>query len=361
MSTIAFLTGTLNAVAGAERMTATICNALAARGHKIHIISLWDTRSAFPLHPAVNHIALFDTRPSFKANYLATVNRLRRVLRELGVTVLVEVDTMLAWFTLPATFGYNIRRIGWEHCHFDEDLGHKARRVARRMTARWHDAIVVLTESDRLRWIEATNPRGQVLALPNPMPFPMPVTLARRIGKQVLAVGRLTWAKGFDTLIRAWAEVAPAAPDWTLTIVGEGEARPQLESLRAELGLADSVQLPGTRGDIAEAYLQASVFCLSSRYEGFGLVLIEAMAFGLPVVSTNCDAGPRALLRNGEDALVVPVDNPQALAAGLLAVIQDERQAAQLAAGARLSAQRFEPAPIIKQWEALLVDGTAAR
>lgn len=354
MSTIAFLTGTLNALAGAERMTATIANALATRGHRICIISLWDTRSAFSLHPAVNHVALFDTRPSFKAKYLTTVWRLRRVLLERGVTALVEADTMLAWFTLPATFGWGIRRVGWEHCHFDEDLGHKARRVARRMTARWHSAIVVLTDSDRQRWIDATRPRGPVVTLPNALPFPIPTASAPRLGKQVLAVGRLTAAKGFDTLIRAWAEVTPAAPEWTLIIVGEGEERPQLESLRAELDLVDSVQLPGTRSDIGEAYRQASVFCLSSRYEGFGLVLIEAMAFGLPVVSTNCEAGPRAVLRNGENAIVVPVDDTQALATALLTVMQDKGRAAQLAAGARSSAERFEPASIINEWETLL-------
>ncbi|WP_231906795.1 glycosyltransferase [Cupriavidus sp. D384] len=339
-------------------MTTTIANALAARGHKICIISLWDTRSVFPLHPAVCHVGLFDTRPSFKAQYLATVRRLRRVLREHRVTALVEADTMLAWFTLPATLGCRIRRVGWEHCHFDEDLGRKARRVARRMAARWHNAIVVLTESDRQRWIDATHPRCPVLALPNPLPFPIPTAPARRLGKQVLAVGRLTGAKGFDTLIRAWADVTPSAPEWTLTIIGEGEDRSQLESLRAELDLVDSVQMPGTRSDIAETYRQASLFCLSSRYEGFGLVLIEAMAFGLPVVSTNCEAGPRSLLRDGENALVVPVDTPRALATALLSVMQDERRAAQLAAGARLSAQRFELAPIIDKWEALLTDHT---
>ncbi|ELA00689.1 putative glycosyltransferase [Cupriavidus sp. TKC] len=351
---IAFLTGTLNALAGAERMTATIGNALAERGHRIIIISLWDARSAFPLHPAVTHIALFAQRPSLRAQYPATLRKLRALLRKHHVHTLIEVDTMLAWFTLPATLGLGIRRIGWEHCHYDEDLGHRARRVARHLTARFHDAVIVLTESDRKRWIDAARPRGDVLALPNPLPFPLPDSPSIRSAKQVLAVGRLVDAKGFDILIRAWAEIAPLAPDWTLVIVGEGEARPMLEALRESLGMTGFVQLPGARSDIRDAYQQASIFCLSSRYEGFGLVLIEAMAFGLPVVSTDCETGPRALLEDGRNALVVPVDDAQALAKALLTLMRDEKLAAQLSSGALACAMSFELNGIVDRWEVLL-------
>lgn len=351
---ICLLTGTLNAMAGAERMAATIANALAERGFAVSVLSLWDRSSCFALHAAVKHEALFDQRPSFKRAYAATVAGIRRHVQRLGIDVLIQVDTMLALFALPATLGLGVRHIAWEHCHFDEDLGRRTRRLARRLDARYCEHIVVLTERDRHRWMEATRPRGSVACIPNPLPFAMPQQPAPRTAKVVVAVGRLVAAKGFDVLLHAWAVVAQQAPDWKLMIVGEGEARPALEALRDRLALCDSVKLPGTYLDITKAYEQASIFCLSSRYEGFGLVLIEAMAYGLPIVSTDCETGPRELLTNGQTAVVVPVDDAAALAAELLRVISSPQIATRLGAAGREKAGQYSVEHVAEQWDRLL-------
>lgn len=357
---VCFLTGTLNAFAGAERMTAVIANALAERGYRVFVLSLWDRASVFPLHEGVTHEALFAQRPSFKRAYASTVLGIRRFVRKHGIDVLVEVDTMLTLFTLPATLGMNVRRIAWEHCHFDEDLGRKARRVARWLAGRFDDGVVVLTERDRERWQEALRPQADVVTLPNPLPFPMPGMPAPRNTKTVLAVGRLTRSKGFDVLIEAWEKVARVAPDWRLEIIGEGEERGHLESLRARLRLEGCVSLPGVHADIASAYMRGAVYCLSSRYEGFGLVLIEAMAHGLPIVSTDCEVGPRALLEQGRSALLVPVDDPSGMADTLLTLIADDPLAARLAANARADAKAFDLDSIANRWIGLLNDTSRA-
>lgn len=357
---LCFLTGTLNAMAGAERMTATMANALAEQGYTVTILSLWDATSCFPLHPAVTHETVFAQRPSFKRAYASTVAGIRRHVRAHKVDVLVQVDTMLALFALPATLGLGTRHIAWEHCHFDEDLGKPARRFARRLAARYCEAIVVLTERDRKRWTEALRPRSTVACIPNPLPFAMPAQPAPRTGKTVLAVGRLVHAKGFDVLLRAWSVVARLEPNWQLTIAGEGEERAVLEALRDELGLRDCVTLPGIYADITIAYEQASVFCLSSRYEGFGLVLIEAMAFGLPIVSTDCETGPRELLTPGQDALVVPKDAPGALAQAMVHMIRHPEEAARLSAAAHEKASHFSQVHLAQQWQVLLGPDVAA-
>ncbi|MFJ1253087.1 glycosyltransferase family 4 protein [Cupriavidus sp. CuC1] len=351
---IGFLTGTLNAFAGAERMTAVIANALAEKGYPVYVISLWDEHSVFALHPAVTHVTVHAERPSFKRAYLSTVLGIRRLIKRLAIRELIEVDTMLTLFTQPATLGLNVRHTAWEHCHFDEDLGKPARRFARRLAARFAEQIVVLTERDRKRWIEALRPRCPVVCIPNPLPFPMPAHAAPRTGTTVLAVGRLVPAKGFDTLLRAWSLVAAQAPEWELMIVGEGEERAALEALREQLGLGASVRLPGAYSDVTLAYEQASIFCLSSRYEGFGLVLVEAMAFGLPIVSTNCETGPRELLAPDHDALLVPVDDSEALARALLGLIRDRNDTTRLGDGARQKALRFSQERIVEQWQGLM-------
>ncbi|MFC4524128.1 glycosyltransferase family 4 protein [Cupriavidus pinatubonensis] len=351
---VCFFTGTLNAMGGAERMTAVIANALADAGYTVSILSLWDKESCFPLNPAVRHEALFAERRSFKKAYVATVAAIRRYCRDRKVDVLVQVDTMLALFALLATVGMGVEHIAWEHCHFDEDLGRRARRFARRLAARYCKHVVVLTERDRLRWIEALQPRSNVITIPNPLPFPFPGQPAPRTSQTVLAMGRLVDAKGFDVLIRAWQRVSSEAPGWKLVVHGEGEERAALTALIEEVGLQDSVSLPGICLDATEAYRSASIFCLSSRYEGFGLVLIEAMAFGLPIVSTDCETGPRDLLKDADNALLVSAGNAESLAQGLLQLIRKPDEAARIGAIGRERAVDFALQDVAAKWGKLM-------
>jgi len=353
LPTICFLTGTLNAFAGAERMTAVIANALAERGYRVFVLSLWDRASVFPLHPHVVHDALFESRPSFKRQYLSTVAGIRRFVRQHGIDVLIEVDTMLTLFTLPATAGLNVRRIAWEHCHFDEDLGRRSRRVARWLAARFDDAVVVLTERDRRRWQQSA-PDCSVHAIPNPLPFHFPAQASSLDSQTVLAVGRLVPAKGFDILISAWSEVARKFPKWKLTIIGDGEERTALEEQIYTHELGDSVSLPGTTSRVEEHYRSASVFCLSSRYEGFALVLVEAMSFGLPIVSTNCDTGPKELIDPNVNGLLVPTGSPTALATTLTTLLENETLRHDLGTRARQDARRFDCSEIVARWRTLV-------
>lgn len=354
LPTVCFLTGTLNAFAGAERMTAVIANGLAERGYRVLVLSLYDRATVFPLHENVVHDALFEARPSFKWAYLPTVFGIRKFLRKHAVDVLVEVDTMLTLFTVPATLGMRVRRVAWEHSHFDEDLGHRARPVARRLAAGTNAAIVVLTERDRQRWNTLSFNVARIYMISNALPFDVPTAPALRQRPVLLAVGRLTHAKGLDVLLRAWARARMMLPDWHLRIVGEGEARDELERLCIELGQADSVTLPGIARDIGAEYRGASAFCLSSRHEGFGLVLIEAMAYGLPVVATDCETGPKALLRDGANAVVVPVEDADALAQAVVRVCTDTDLQRRLATNAREFATHFAPQQVITCWTTLL-------
>jgi len=356
LPTICFLTGTMNAFAGAERMTAVIANALSQRGYRVHILSLADSHSCFALHPKLSHHAIFESRPSFKRHYLTAVGRIRRYVTEHDVDVLVEVDPMLTWFTLPALAGTSVNRVAWEHCHFGEDLGNPARRVARWLAAHTAAGIVVLTVADQALWQAAIRHRFDVRVIANPLPFDLPRELAPRHTQVVLAVGRLVPAKGFDVLLKAWRQVSHDAPGWRLEIVGDGPEREALELLATQLDITNTVSMPGARQDIEAAYLDASIFCMSSRYEGFGLVLLEAMSHGLPVVATACDTGPRSLIEDGVNALAVAVDTPDALAEGLLRVIGNPALQRALSQGGRSTAQAHSVDRIIGQWERLFED-----
>ncbi|SDM70040.1 glycosyltransferase family 4 protein [Ensifer sp. YR511] len=173
----------------------------------------------------------------------------------------------------------------------------------------------------------------------------------RRGNKMLTAVGRLTRQKGFDLLLEAFARIADTHPDWKLVIWGEGEARTELEAQRDALGLSNRVEMPGLTAKPGLWLETAEAFVLSSRYEGWGIVLLEAMAAGLPVVSFACDWGPTDMIADGEDGILVPNGDIAALADALSNLMADEALRARLAANAEANVRRYDAAHILSQWD----------
>ncbi|GEC33384.1 hypothetical protein EFR01_35550 [Sinorhizobium fredii] len=168
------------------------------------------------------------------------------------------------------------------------------------------------------------------------------------------AVGRLTHQKGFDLLLDAFSRIADAHPEWRLVIWGEGDERLSLEALRDALGLQKRVDMPGITERPGLWIETADAFVLSSRYEGWGIVLLEAMAAGLPVVSFECDWGPRVMITHQSDGILVPREDVEALAKALDRILGDRALREQLGASAAASAQRYMPDQILTEWDVLV-------
>jgi glycosyltransferase involved in cell wall biosynthesis len=171
----------------------------------------------------------------------------------------------------------------------------------------------------------------------------------------ILGVGRLTHQKDFATLIRAFAIVRKEL-ECRLVILGEGEERPKLEALAKELGIGEDVDLPGFVDNPYKYMARASLFVLSSRYEGLPNVLIEALACGTPVVSTDCPSGPREILMNGKGGLLVPVGNAEKMATAILKLLRDKSFAQSLLQFAREHLDRFKPETCVSKY-IMLVEG----
>jgi glycosyltransferase involved in cell wall biosynthesis len=195
--------------------------------------------------------------------------------------------------------------------------------------------------------------------IPNPVDLQAPQR--RKAGtRRLVAVGRLVHQKGFDLLLRAFAKIAPEHPEWSLTIWGEGELRAALESLCAELRVDNQVQLPGLTERPGQWAADADVFVLSSRYESFGNVITEAMAAGLPVVAFDCPWGPGDILCDGEDGLLVPPEDVDALAATLRRLIRDPGLRHRLGEAGARNVRRFQREAIVAAWDALIADAIAS-
>ncbi|BBT96046.1 putative glycosyltransferase [Aeromonas veronii] len=301
MKRICFFIGDLNNSGGTERVSSVIANELAQRGYQIHMLSLQcGDKPFFELADGIEVSQLFTTAGRGMLRLPLAIVKLRRYLQQHQIDILIDVESMLALYALPAVMGLKVRHICWEHFNYNVDLGKTSRRLARKLAARFADDVVTLTERDKQLWLSKTTCKANITAIPNPVTISLPVDINPHKEKLFLAVGRLTYQKGFDLLLQAWAQVAPLHPDWRLRIVGDGEDKAMLEQLRCELNIEASTELVPKTNNIAAHYQQAAFFVMSSRFEGFGLVLVEAQAYGLPVISFNCEVGPAEIIKHGE-------------------------------------------------------------
>jgi glycosyltransferase involved in cell wall biosynthesis len=262
--------------------------------------------------------------------------------------------TLLAARLAPA----GVATIGQEHMHLGAHRPALAADVRRRYGAL--DALAVLTAEDARAYERVLDGATPVVAIPNAVP-PQPGGPSPLRDRVVVAAGRLNGQKGFDRLLRAWAPVGRAHPDWQLRIYGAGPQRAALERLLLDLGLTGSAVLMGATRDLAGALERASAFALSSRFEGLPMVMLEAMGKGLPVVAFDCPTGPGEVLTDGRDGRLVPDGDLAALGAALEEVIADPQRRRALGEGALRTAGAYAPAVVTRRWEALVEEVGARR
>ena len=206
------------------------------------------------------------------------------------------------------------------------------------------DRFVVLTQEDAENWPEVPH----VEVIPNPMER-MASTPCHSERKRVIAVGRYSYQKGFDLLIEAWKSVHQRHPDWTLCVYGGGDTAPY-ERMLKEWALTDCVHLNGPTTEIEKEFLDSSLFVLSSRFEGFPMVLIEALGYGMPIVSFSCPCGPRDCLENGVNGWLVPTGDTNALADRICWMIEHPEERKAMGQQAYLTAQRYHLDAIMPRW-----------
>lgn len=218
------------------------------------------------------------------------------------------------------------------------------------------DKFVVLTNEDRGYWGNLPN----IEVIPNAA---MHVSDAYSdvMNKRVIAVGRLDYQKGFDRLVQAWQLVRHTGKftDWKLDILGQGEWREMLQQMIDKAELQDSVRLNRPTKQIGEEYVKSDMLVMSSNYEGFPMVMIEAMACGLPVVSFDYKCGPKDIIQPGINGLLVPNGDIQALADAMMKVMEDEAYRKMLSLNARKVVDTYSEQAVMSQWIRLFTSITA--
>ena len=355
---------------GAERVMSTMANYWAEHGHDVTLITLVSVHEDFyVLDHRVHRIGLgfrVISAPHFAAglrNNFRRVRRLRQEIRGSRPDVVLSFINRMNVLTLAASLGLRIPVIAAEHTEPREyPIGSRWLWLQYLLYPR-AAAVVVLTHSAR-NWHERFVRSNVIHVIPNPVSISAMkhngASVQKGPGGRIAAMGRLSEEKRFDLLLQAFARCARKYPDWSLTILGEGDERNRLETLTRELGIKDQVSLPGRVHDPATVLRKADLFVLASRFEAFPMALLEAMACGLAVISTNC-SGPREIIRDGVNGLLVPSDDVEGLATAMERLMADQAARERLGAHAVEVLERFSTEKIMGTWDLLFTRTSRCR
>ena len=348
---------------GAERVMSIMANHWVAKGWQITLFTYDDGSEppAYGLDPAVIHRPLDlkggSTNPiRAVASNLKRLFVLRRAIRESAPEVVISFLDVVNVRTILAGIGLGVPVIVSEHIDPAQHRIGVVWRVLRRVSYRYAASVIALT-TDALGYFSAAV-RRKGYVIPNPIALPVE---SNRTGvvkrdRTIVGMGRLTYQKGFERLLHAFSFIARKHPEWSLIIWGEGAGRAALEILRDELGLQGRVSFPGWTGEPFMEMRRAGLFVLSSRYEGFGMVLGEAMACGAPVVSFDCASGPSEIIRDGVDGVLVPPGDVRALATVMDRLLADESERDRLGGRAVEVVSRFDKEKVMGMWEAVVYE-----
>lgn len=348
---------------GAQRIMVNMANYWAKAGWEITLITLVDDEQdpVFELNRKITlsplGVSSREPKPLFRPASFTGFWNLRCAIRKSGPDVVVSFMAQTNVIVLLASLGLGTPVVVSERC--DPELLKVGRfwETLRSWVYPMSDGIVVQT-SDMKEYF-SKEVRDRAVIIPNPVAVP---SAYEKVGKTeerrkaVVAMGRLCYQKGFDVLLAAFARIKDKYPEWKLEILGEGPNRQDLESLIGHLGLGGEVRLFGWIKNPYEVLRRAELFVLSSRFEGFPNALTEAMACGLPAISTDCPTGPRDIIRPGVDGILVPPEDKEALAAAMARLMSDEALRSQMASQAVKVRERFGLDKIMAMWEELLTE-----
>jgi glycosyltransferase involved in cell wall biosynthesis len=353
---------------GAERVMVEMAGHWVARGDRVTIVTLDEgQRDVYVCDPRVERIALNVLGQSHGIGHALVQNwrrvrSLRAAIRQADPDGIVAFTEQINVLTLLANWGRATPVIIGERT---DPRFHPVPRIWSWLRRRCYwacSAAVVQNEAVRA-WLQPLVGRAPVVTIPNYVQRPsvtewesaQQIRRQRQAGQRVLiAAGRLAEEKRFDFLIDAFSAVElEVRKDWELQIYGEGPCRSALASQIEQLGVGEQVRLCGWTSELGTQLAAADLFALTSRYEGFPNVLLEAMVRGLAVVCSDCPSGPTEIIRHGRDGLLLPVEDRKEWTATLTRLFQSEPLRNQLGHEALAVAERFNPDRFYARWETL--------
>lgn len=354
-----YITNQICGPGGLERVLSIKASYLAEKlGYEVYILTL-NQGSQSLFYEFSPNIKFFDIKVEGNPiNYILKYRSgIRRVIKKLEPDIISVCDDGLKGLFVPITIGRFCPMIYERHVSklilsgayrsFWEKYVNLFKNKLMDIGGQLYDSFICLTEDNAKEW-----GNNNIHIIPNPLSF-YPEKFSNLENKEVIAVGRLFFQKGYPFMIEAWRKVITNFPDWKLNIYGGGPDEAVICELIRKYGLQESIHIHKPVDNIVEKYLESSVYVMSSRFEGFGMVLIEAMACGVPCVSFNCPCGPSSIIDHGEDGFLVPTGNIDDLSSRLMELMSSRELRIKMGAKARQNVIRFSPKIVVQQWDEL--------
>lgn len=341
---------------GAERFTCLLADKMVEKGHSVILMTNLFKPFAYSVSEQVKKRGLYNTEKEAKSRVpiYHMIRNTRYMMKEEQPDVVIGVMPLMNFVAVMAAVGLKTKVIVSDHTSFDRKLPFYIRLI-RKYAYRLADHVTVLTQAD-CNYLGNKLPRKTVM--PNPLAYPCVKQVEVNRRKNVLAVGRIDdWrVKGFDILLQAWSLIAEKHKDWVLEIAGGGKetSKETLLQIAKDYNVEDSVKLLGFRRDIDSVMRESSIFVLSSRVEGFGMVLIEAMSQGCVCISFDDGGRQREIISSEKEGIVVEGHDVRKLAESLDIVIDDPGMRHALSEAAVKRADYFNLDIIELRWEKLI-------
>ena len=351
-----YITNGVSGSGGLERVLAIKTDYLTKHfNYQISIITLneFNQTNFFDFNPNVKIQSITAYGNPVKYIYQYIKNIIQKV-KQLKPDLICVCDDGLKGFFVPIILAKKYPIFYERHVSKIIELGENPNFIKKIMTnikfwlmnqlGKTFDKFVVLTPDNKKEW-----QLNNLLVIPNPLSF-YPEESSSLSFKTVIAVGKQSYQKGYDRLLQAWQLVNQKHPDWQLNIYGTMHPQKIFDKLAERLQIQNTVHFFPATKNIQAKYLESSIYVLSSRFEGFGMVLIEAMACGVPCIAFDCPYGPANIVRHQQDGLIVKNGDIKALADSLLDLISNQQKLITLGKNAKENAQNYLPQNVMQQW-----------
>lgn len=356
MKKVCFIDFNMAVRGGVEKVTADLVNALTDHC-EVHLISLCLTgESEYELDPRVRFKPLLTEEKRLSEMRREIKPLLSKYLNENKIDVAILQGNYAGFIASTARFNTKTKLVFCDHGALINQWNQKDIVVIRLITSLLCHRVVTLTEQSRGDYIKRfLLGKKKVLSIYNWIDTDVPHSEKYDISsKKIVSAGRFGKEKGFDMLIKAFAPVAKRHPDWTLDIFGDGEMMERVKALISEYEIENNVNLLGMRSDLSARYRDYAIYVLPSYREGLPLVLLEAKQNRLPIVSFDIMTGPREIVTDGKDGILIPPYDTEKMGEAISRLIENEAERQNMSDKSQENIDKFSKQTILRQWIELI-------